>query len=287
MNKYSNDPEEVERITRIIKAGLTIHEARYFFRGFDAWQLANTLGMNTRRKTEAEVISYIYAHVFAPPKEDNPAPVKNPTPPKKDAPSKPAQPKDIDSTDKSDEIVEPVECDGCGGVSKLTGLRWDKVAKGEAVTYSIAPLSARTPLAKLLKDADLKLEDVIAGAFGVWAAEADIKFKKVRKGDIHFTFDNLEDSTLGFAYQPASGELMENGGDLSGDITIDHTRRWVLWLLILTLIHEIGHGIGIPHSKNPADIMYFRPASAGNRKLGPGDIKEVAARYNARKTKAA
>lgn len=50
-------------------------------------------------------------------------------------------------------------------------------------------------------------------------------------------------------------------------------------MLLKTLIHEYGHGLGLDHSSNVQDIMYpvLQPGPFGG--FGPGDIQEIQARY--------
>lgn len=58
----------------------------------------------------------------------------------------------------------------------------------------------------------------------------------------------------------------------------DTSEAWrVLWQLLSTMAHEVGHVLGLDHSKNPLDLMYH--TINGTKKPAPGDIAAIRAIY--------
>lgn len=51
----------------------------------------------------------------------------------------------------------------------------------------------------------------------------------------------------------------------------------VLWQLLSTMGHEIGHGLGLHHSSNPADLMYH--SINGTKEPAAGDIAAIQQLY--------
>lgn len=83
--------------------------------------------------------------------------------------------------------------------------------------------------------------------------------------------------TLGLAYQPASGDRMAACGPMCGNIIIDKDEIWTPEYLRTVMLHEMLHAIGLPHSTEPASIMYAR--YTGPKHLTTDTISELQRRY--------
>lgn len=167
---------------------------------------------------------------------------------------------------------DPVPCDGCGGVSEATGLRWAKADRGEAVTVSVNHNGKPESLAYLTDELIMK------HWFQPWSDVCDIKFRLLqRAGDIRIDFKPLPGNTLGMALQPRGADFMEQGGSLSGDITVDADRVWTVNMERGTGCHEAGHAIGFGHINNSRALLY--PFSTRITTPQPEDIKLAIASY--------
>ena len=169
------------------------------------------------------------------------------------------------------------ECVGCGGLTEATGLRWDKLNKGEAVTVSVDHSNKPRALSWLTD------EQIMKHWFEPWTVgNPNIKFEllKTGKGDSHITFEPVDGpgNTLKFVWQPSQGEEMDTS-DLSGDMVCDNSERTYPRTLVRTAgKHEVGHVLGIGHLSNPGDLMY-PTANAADKKLTKNDKQERDERY--------
>jgi hypothetical protein len=127
----------------------------------------------------------------------------------------------------------------------------------------------------------------IAAAFASWSEIADLKFSRTNKqsgADIVFSigrgrgdgFDGPS-GTLAYAYLP-------NGSDSQlGNVT-DDDETWITLSNLRgtyrrnVLAHEIGHNLGLEHSKKSGDLMapYYAP---GVSKPQAGDISRIVSMY--------
>lgn len=255
MNKFQTDPAEYKRILDLINCGLRPDELQRVFRYRDAFHFGQALGLNTAGRNESTMIVAIFRKLNGP----GGAPT-NPLPPTNPPVTKPPAPVVNDTAP---------ECTDCGDMADARGKVWEKASK-KKITVSL----------DLANMPSIMAESDIDQAFSIWAAACGIQFKKLKrgKGDIHFKFADLKGNTLGAAYQSETNR-MEDGGMLAGDIFIDYTRQWEFWLLFLTMLHEIGHAIGMPHSDEVGDVMFGRPGAAGNRSLSKNDKRLALVKY--------
>lgn len=172
-------------------------------------------------------------------------------------------------------------CDGCGGVGDAPEfLRWGLVARGLPVIISVDEQEKPVTLEWLTPEMILK------EWFEPWSVDTSIRFKLVPPGTpgvhIRGRFGPIDGpgGTRGMAWLPdQSVELMESGGEWSGDFLIDSIDRWTsVDEVHETGEHEGGHCIGLPHTENPEDVMY--PYSRGVRRVHSlNDKRAKTARY--------
>lgn len=157
-----------------------------------------------------------------------------------------------------------------------------------AVAFSILDPWDKTDLTYYFHNCPSRLDctaahGAIRQAFQAWANVSALTFVEVtniRDADIEVTFTR----------EDPEGVLGEPGGTLAynffprygGDMFIDDTEPWTIndkgdFDLVLTAIHEIGHGIGIDHSEYKDAIMY--PYAGFATEIGPDDIEAVQLLY--------
>ncbi|XP_048199996.1 macrophage metalloelastase [Perognathus longimembris pacificus] len=139
---------------------------------------------------------------------------------------------------------------------------------------------------------DLKKEEVdyaIQKAFQVWSDVTPLKFRKIYTGkaDIVILFAHREHGdfspfdgrggVLAHAYGPGSG--------IGGDAHFDEAEIWSKNFkginLFLVAVHELGHSLGLGHSKDPKAIMFpnYRYSDLNTFHLSADDIRGIQSLY--------
>ncbi|XP_040902131.1 matrilysin [Toxotes jaculatrix] len=153
--------------------------------------------------------------------------------------------------------------------------------KNPTITYMIAKY---TP--------DMKREDVeksFRSALKMWSDAAPLRFIKVNHGkaDIvlsfarrthgdFFPFDGPR-GVLAHAFQPGEG--------MGGDVHFDEDETWTAgrqgYSLFAVAAHELGHSLGLTHSKDPSAIMYpnYRYRSSTQYSLSKDDVLGIQTLY--------
>jgi len=165
----------------------------------------------------------------------------------------------------------------------LQGSRW----RVTDLTYRVTKYPTTTRLKKSEIDRTMKQ------AFGMWEAATDLTFSLKKSGSVHIEirFERYEHGdgdafdgpggTLAHAYFPQYG----------GDVHVDDTEFWTIdsfkgTNILQTMVHEIGHSLGLSHSDVRAAIMApFYKGWDPNMKLDKDDIKGIQALYGEKQEK--
>jgi Matrixin len=140
-----------------------------------------------------------------------------------------------------------------------------------------------------------------AQAFGLWSNVARVRPVEVPDGGAGSFVGNMRqlwgvgNHGDGFPFDGPGGVLAHcffpppvNVGAIAGDCHYDDAENWVTPALggagidvVTVMAHEIGHGLGLPHSADPNALMF--PFYSGRRAyLGSDDIAQIAAQYGNR-----
>ncbi|XP_043115846.1 matrix metalloproteinase-20 [Puntigrus tetrazona] len=155
--------------------------------------------------------------------------------------------------------------------------------KSNTITYRIARY---TP--------DLSREEVensLRLALKVWSEAAALKFVQVKHGvaDINFSFNYKAHGDF-FPFDGPGGVLahaFEPGDGIGGDVHFDDDETWTAgrgrpgYNLFSVAAHELGHSLGLSHSRDPTALMYpkYKFLNPATYKLPRDDTLGVQALY--------
>ena len=149
----------------------------------------------------------------------------------------------------------------------LSSVGWDGPGRGSAeLTYYIGKAPSYLGQARA--------EAAIERALSTWSDVVDITFTQTptagRRDSIDFTFGRIDGSggTLAQAYLPDD----VNSARIAGDVQFDTSETWEVgngqgtraFDLLLVAVHEIGHALGLEHSRGVGSVM----GSSGVAKSG-------------------
>jgi hypothetical protein len=144
-----------------------------------------------------------------------------------------------------------------------------------------------------LRSSRVRSKEMIDEGFERWAQVLGFKFTRTmsfnpKTCDIwigggsgpRFDFDG-PGRTLAWAYMPCGRfDYLESRFDNAEQFTDDPSKGdQGMWIYAKSVwLHELGHLLGLDHSKNPNDLMapYYNPSITD---LQPGDIKRIKALY--------
>ncbi|KAJ8368811.1 hypothetical protein SKAU_G00088390 [Synaphobranchus kaupii] len=111
-----------------------------------------------------------------------------------------------------------------------------------------------------------QVENSFRMALKMWSDAAPLRFLKVDRGkaDIMISFSSRDHGDF-FPFDGPRGVLahaFEPGGDMGGDIHFDEDEIWTMgdrsygYNLFTVAAHELGHALGLAHSRDPSALMY-------------------------------
>ncbi|XP_037360251.1 macrophage metalloelastase [Talpa occidentalis] len=139
---------------------------------------------------------------------------------------------------------------------------------------------------------DMRREDVdsvIQKAFQVWSNVTPLRFRRINIGEadimIRFAFGAHGD------FNPFDGKggilahAFGPGPDIGGDTHFDEAEIWTKTYkgtnLFLVAVHELGHSLGLDHSKDPKAIMFptYSYVNTNSFHLSTDDIRGIQSLY--------
>ncbi|XP_050985634.1 matrix metalloproteinase-20 [Labeo rohita] len=155
--------------------------------------------------------------------------------------------------------------------------------KNNTITYRIARY---TP--------DLSREEVensLRLALKIWSDATALKFVQVNHGmaDITFSFNSKDHGDF-FPFDGPGGVLahaFEPGEGIGGDVHFDNDETWTVgsgrqgFNLFTVAAHELGHSLGLSHSRDPTALMYpkYKFINSATYKLPRDDTLGIQALY--------
>ncbi|KAG8452971.1 hypothetical protein GDO86_004686 [Hymenochirus boettgeri] len=131
----------------------------------------------------------------------------------------------------------------------------------------------------------LEVDQAIRNAFNPWSDVTPLSFIQLHSGtaDIMVSFGAGEHGDF-FSFDGPSGTLAHAflpGQDIGGDVHFDEDETWTMderaHNLFTVAVHELGHALGLEHSRNPNDLMYplYTYFNSDNFSLPDNDVREI------------
>lgn len=159
----------------------------------------------------------------------------------------------------------------------------ESLKNGKIMRWTFMPLNVYIAPMKFYskQGEDMKYRAFVIRALNEWetSTKGKIRFKVVNtllESNVNIDWKRVERKALGHCYFSYDASNRLYGAEVAIGLTegIVHADYMDEGEVYHTILHEIGHAIGLGHSKNPKDIMYT-PHQKGINKISEGDSLTV------------
>lgn len=159
----------------------------------------------------------------------------------------------------------------------------ESIKNGKLMRWTFMPLSVYIAPMKFYskKGQDFKYNSLVKRALKEWetATKGKVRFRIVNtllESNVNIDWKRVERKALGYCYFSYDPKGRLYGAEVSiglsdGLVHQDYNNESEVYH---TILHEIGHAIGLGHSPFKQDIMYT-PHQQGICKVSPGDVRTI------------